>query len=173
MLPANSRGAQSFKKTIMKKITLLAAIVCIGFAANAQPPKVPADKGATFGAPGVTAANAVSVEQMITDMKGKTGKVDVKIKGQVTEVCQEMGCWIKVKTKDGETTVRMKDHKFFVPVILSGKDIVIDGTAEERVSTVEQLRHLAEDGGKSKEEIAKITEPKKEIVIQAKSILVL
>ncbi|NCI50892.1 DUF4920 domain-containing protein [Sediminibacterium roseum] len=157
----------------MKKILLLAAVTFAGFAANAQPPKVAADKGATFGAPGVTADNAVPVEQMIADMKGKTGKVDVKIKGTVTEVCQEMGCWIKVKTADGATTVRMKDHKFFVPVILSGKQIVIDGTAEERVSTVEQLRHLAEDGGKSKEEIAKITEPKKEIVIQAKSILVL
>jgi hypothetical protein len=165
--------ANSFKKTIMKKILFLAAIATIGLTANAQPPKVPADKGATFGAAGVTADNAVPVEQMIADLKGKTGQVPVKIKGQVTEVCQEMGCWIKVKTAAGETTVRMKDHKFFVPVILSGKTIVIDGTAEERLSTVEQLRHLAEDGGKSKEEIAKITEPKKEIVIQAKGILVL
>jgi hypothetical protein len=63
----------SLKKTTMKKILLLAAVTFIGFAVNAQPPKVPADKGATFGAAGVTAENAVPVEQMIADMKGKTG----------------------------------------------------------------------------------------------------
>ncbi|MEO8174958.1 MAG: DUF4920 domain-containing protein, partial [Sediminibacterium sp.] len=60
-----------------------------------------------------------------------------------------------------------------VPVILNGKSIVIDGTAEEKITSVESQKHLLEDAGKSKEEIAKIKEPKKEIVIQAKSILVL
>ena len=35
------------------------------------------------------------------------------------------------------------------------------------------LKHYAEDAGKSKEEIATIKEPKKEIVLQAKGILVL
>jgi cyanophycinase-like exopeptidase len=69
--------------------------------------------------------------------------------------------------------VKMKDHKFTVPVILNGKTIVIDGMAEEKLTSVEQLRHFAEDAGKSKAEIAKITEPKKEILVQAKGILVL
>lgn len=157
----------------MKKILTILAATCIGFAVNAQPPKVPADKGATFGAEGVTADNAITVEQLVSNLKGKEGKVDVKIKGKVTEVCQEMGCWIKVQSTNGDMTVRMKDHKFFVPVVLSGKTIVIDGTAEEKITTVESQKHLLEDAGKSKEEIAKITKPKKEIVIQAKGILVL
>ena len=43
----------------------------------------------------------------------------------------------------------------------------------EKLTSIEQLRHFAEDGGKSKEEIAKIKEPRKEIVMQAKGILVL
>ncbi|MES2374091.1 MAG: DUF4920 domain-containing protein [Bacteroidota bacterium] len=157
----------------MKKIILILSALCIGFAVNAQPPKVPADKGATFGAEGVTADNAITVEQLVSNLKGKEGKVDVKIKGKVTEVCQEMGCWIKVQSTNGDMTVRMKDHKFFVPVILSGKTIVIDGTAEEKITSVESQKHLLEDAGKSKEEIAKIKAPKKEIVIQAKGILVL
>ncbi|HCL05371.1 MAG TPA: hypothetical protein DHW64_05150 [Chitinophagaceae bacterium] len=69
--------------------------------------------------------------------------------------------------------VKMKDHKFAVPVILNGKKIVIDGVATQTTTSVKQLKHFAEDAGKSKEEIAKITEPKKEIVIQAAGILVL
>lgn len=157
----------------MKKILLVLATVCLGFAVNAQPPSVPADKGATFGAAGVTADNAITVEQLVSNLKGKEGKVDVKIKGKVTEVCQEMGCWIKVQSTKGDMTVRMKDHKFFVPVILNGKTIVIDGIAEEKITSVESQKHLLEDAGKSKAEIAKIKEPKKEIVIQAKGILVL
>jgi uncharacterized protein (UPF0335 family) len=67
----------------------------------------------------------------------------------------------------------MKDHKFAVPVILDGKSVAIHGLAQEKITTVEQLRHYAEDAGKSKEEIAKITEPKKEIVMEAKGVLVL
>jgi hypothetical protein len=67
----------------------------------------------------------------------------------------------------------MKDHSFFVPVSMNGKTIVADGTATLKETSVEMLRHYAEDGGKSKEEIAAIKEPKKEIVLQAKGILVL
>ncbi len=70
-------------------------------------------------------------------------------------------------------TVRMKDHSFFVPLELSGKTVVIDGIAEEKLTSVDELRDVAQDGGKSKTEIAKITQPKKEIVVQAKGVLVL
>jgi cyanophycinase-like exopeptidase len=69
--------------------------------------------------------------------------------------------------------VKMKDHKFLVPVSLNGKEVVIAGVAEQKVTTVEQLRHYAEDAGKSKAEIEAIKAPKKEIVVQAKGLLVL
>jgi len=39
--------------------------------------------------------------------------------------------------------------------------------------SVDMLKQYAEDAGKSNEEIAAIKEPKKEIVLQAKGILVL
>lgn len=156
----------------MKKMMLVLSSLFLGILVNAQPPNVPADKGAVFGQT-TTADNAITVEQLAENMKGKTGAVNVKLKGKVTEVCQEMGCWIKIQSTNGEMTVRMKDHKFFVPVILHGKSIVIDGTAEEKLTSVETLKDMASDAGKSKEEIAKIIHPKKEIVIQAKGILVL
>ena len=156
----------------MKNFILVCAIILIGITANAQPPKVPADKGATFGQK-VTADNAITVEQLVDKMKGKTGAVDVKLRGKVTEVCQEMGCWIKVQSEKGDMTVRMKDHSFFVPLVLSGKTVVIEGLAEEKLTSVEQLRDVAADAGKSKEEVAKINQPKKEIVVQARGVLVL
>jgi hypothetical protein len=157
----------------MKKIFLSVCFAVAVLSLQAQPPKVPAPAGATFGEK-VTAEHAISPEQLVTLVQSKPDKkADVKLKATVNQVCKMEGCWIKVKSPDGSMMVRMKDHKFTVPLVLDGKTIVIEGTAEEKLTTVEQLRHFAEDAGKSKEEIAKIKEPKKEIVMQAKGILVL
>ena len=140
---------------------------------HAQPPNVPADKGTTFGAK-TTADNAITVEQLAAIMKNNQGKkTEVKIKGKVTTVCEAMGCWIKIKSTDGDMMVRMKDHSFFVPLALNGKEVVIDGIAEEKQTSVTQLKHYAEDAGKSKEEIDAIKEPKTEITITAKGVLVI
>ena len=67
----------------------------------------------------------------------------------------------------------MKDHKFMVPLSRNGKTIVADGIATLKETSVEMLRHYAEDAGKSKQESEAIKEPKKEITMQAKGILVL
>lgn len=141
--------------------------------AQAQPPKVPANAGDHFGPVKPTADNAISADQLLSDMKGKAGPVNVKVKAKVVAVCQAMGCWLKVQTGSGDITVRMKDHSFFVPTVLSGKTVIIDGAAEEKVVSVDELKDVAEDAGKSKTEVAKITAPKREVVVQAKGILVL
>jgi hypothetical protein len=154
-----------------KKILVLSTFFAV-FAATAQPPKVPAKAGTSFGSK-TTADNAITVEQLYAKMNSKTPTLPVKLKGKVTEVCKEMGCWIKIQSEKGDMTVRMKDHSFFVPLELSGKTVVIDGIAEEKLTSVDELRDVAQDGGKSKTEIAKITQPKKEIVVQAKGVLVL
>ena len=60
-----------------------------------------------------------------------------------------------------------------VPLAINGKTIVAHGTASIQETSVETLRHYAEDAGKSKEEIAAIKEPKKEIIMNATGILVL
>jgi hypothetical protein len=157
----------------MKKLFFSFVLLAAGYMSNAQPPKVPADPGTVFGEK-VTADNAVSVDQLYSLIRSKEDKkMEVTVKGTVSAVCQMEGCWIRVKSPDGNMMVRMKDHKFAVPVILDGKNVAIHGLAQEKITTVEQLRHYAEDAGKSKEEIAKITEPKKEIVMEAKGVLVL
>ncbi len=158
----------------MKNIILFLTVICIGYSVNAQPPKVPADAGAVFGEK-TTADDAITVDQLFAIMKTqeKNKELKIKLKGVVTEVCKMEGCWIKVQSPDGSMMVKMKDHTFMVPVILNGKNIVINGIANEKLTTVEQLRHFAEDAGKSKKEIARITEAKREIIVQAKGILVL
>lgn len=138
---------------------------------KAQPPKGPADQGMTFGIT-TTSEGAVKADELTTLVKGKEG-VDLKVTGKVVEVCKSEGCWIRMETANGPMLIKMKDHSFFVPLSLEGKTIVADGTATLKETSVEMLRHYAEDAGKSKKEIADIKEPKKEITIQAKGILVL
>jgi hypothetical protein len=48
----------------------------------------------------------------------------------------------------------------------------MEGVAFREVLSVEMLRHYAEDGGKSKEEIEKITEPEPRLSFEASGVLV-
>lgn len=158
----------------MKKFLSFIVAAATSTIVMAQPPNVPADKGAEFGEK-VTVESAVPVSQMAKVVQNKEGekKMNVKVKGEVTQVCEAEGCWLKMKNGDETIMVRMKDHKFLVPTIMKGKTIVVEGEAEYKETSVAQLKHYAEDAGKSKEEIEKIKDPKKEIVLQAKGILVL
>jgi hypothetical protein len=155
----------------MKKIFSLFISFMIVIAAMAQPPKVPATKGTNFGAK-TSVDGAVAANELSNVLADKT-TADVKVKGKVVEVCKAEGCWIRMETASGPMLIKMKDHAFMVPLALNGKTIVADGTAELKETSVEMLKHYAEDAGKSKEEIAAIKEPKKEIILQAKGILVL
>ncbi|MGF2412799.1 DUF4920 domain-containing protein [Ferruginibacter sp.] len=155
----------------MKKLLSLVTLLAISVAVMAQPPKGPAKKGMNFGAK-TTVEGAIAANELPAALVEKNS-ADVKVKGKVTEVCKAEGCWIRMETANGPMLIKMKDHSFTVPLALNGKTIVADGTAELKETTVEMLKHYAEDAGKSKAEIEAIKEPKKEIILQAKGILVL
>ncbi len=54
-----------------------------------------------------------------------------------------------------------------------GKTVVAEGTASIKETPVSELKHYAEDAGKSKEEIDMITTPKKEVVFNASGVKVI
>jgi len=143
----------------------------IGVCLLAQPPKGPANKGMTFGEK-TTAEGAIAANDLGSKLKGAE-TAEVKVTGKVVEVCKAEGCWLRMETASGPMLIKMKDHAFLVPLSMNGKTIVAEGTATLKETSVEMLRHYAEDAGKSKAEIEAIKEPKKEITMQAKGILVL
>ena len=69
--------------------------------------------------------------------------------------------------------VMFKDYGFFVPLDFAGSKVVIQGMAFTEITTVEELRHYAEDEGKSAEEIAQITEAEKEHKFMANGVALL
>ena len=98
--------------------------------------------------------------------------LQAKFTGVVKEVCQEKGCWMKVELDGGEEAmVRFKDYGFFMPKDISGKEVIINGYAFVEEMSVEDQKHYAEDGGKSEDEIAKITKPKKTFGFEANGVL--
>jgi hypothetical protein len=161
----------TFKKLqTMKKLLLLACSIVFAVAGFAQDP-ASATKGVTYGA-GTTSEGSVPVADM--EKKMVNNKFDGKVYGKVVEVCQEKGCWMKIEKAGGETMmVKFKDYGFFMPKDIVGKEVVVDGSASLKETSVKQLQHYAKDAGKSKEEIEKINKPKKDIQFVASGVLVL
>lgn len=69
--------------------------------------------------------------------------------------------------------VKFEDYAFFVPMDLVGKTVVIDGMARQKIVSVNELKHLAEDGKKPQAEIDAITKPEKQVKFEASGVLVL
>ncbi len=161
----------------MKKIWSV-AVCCLLFAslAVAANQDSKADKKSkksanTFGE-AITKKDAVAAEKLLEMMDGKE-KTEVKITGKINEVCKVKGCWMTVDLGNGKNMrVTFKDYGFFVPKDAGGKTFWAEGEAKMKTTSVEMLRHYAEDAGKSKEEIAAITEPKKELIFVAKGVIV-
>jgi hypothetical protein len=155
----------------MKHLLNVAVLLFVGMIAFAQSPK-PAEKGVTYGA-GTTNENTVTVTEM--EKKFSTdNKFEGKVVGKVVEVCKEKGCWMKVEKPNGETMmVKFKNYGFFMPKNIEGQTVVLEGETVVKEVSVKQQKHYAEDAGKSKEEIEKIKEPKKETQFVAKGVLVL
>jgi hypothetical protein len=104
---------------------------------------------------------------------GDKAEMQAKVTGTVESVCQVKGCWMKVNLDNGETMrVMFKDYAFFVPKDIAGKTVVFEGEVKKTTVPVEHLKHYAQDAGKSKEEIAQITEPKDELTFIADGVIV-
>ncbi|MEM1216570.1 MAG: DUF4920 domain-containing protein [Bacteroidota bacterium] len=98
--------------------------------------------------------------------------VAVTVRGTVDGVCQKKGCWMTMVDASGEGMfVRFKDYGFFVPVDISGREVVMNGKAFYQITPVDELRHYAEDEGLPQAEIDAITEPKKELRFYADGVI--
>jgi len=108
----------------------------------------------------IDAANASTTKSMAFQYKSmKIGDtINAKMTGKINEVCSTKGCWMRLDLEGEEIMVRFKDYGFFMPLNATG-EVVINGKAFIDEISINDLRHFAEDAGKSKEEIEAITEP--------------
>lgn len=155
----------------MKKIFLSLLIVTAVSAGAQDKEKVQASKGVVYG---VVSADDKSITPDEIKSKLVNDQFEGQVKAKVTEVCKAEGCWIKVQKADGTSMmVRAKDHKFLMPENIVGKTVLIEGSATVKEVTEEMRKHYAEDGGKSKKEIAAIKGSEKDVQFAAKGVKVL
>lgn len=167
----------------MRTFFLFAAVLVLGACANNAKKAdtnedqtnivVDAPEIEVYGDSTVTAEGAISPPEFLAEMMGKDS-MDAKLKAVVTEACTRKGCWMKLDMGNGkEMRVRFKDYGFFVPTEgMAGKHIVVQGRAYTDTTSVEDLRHYAEDAGKSEDEIAAINEPEIETTFEANGVIV-
>jgi hypothetical protein len=155
----------------MKKILfVLFALATVSVNAQEADEIKPAAKGVVYGTQ-LTETNAIPVDDLTPKMVN--GTFEGKVTGKVKEVCQTMGCWMKLEKADGTTVmVKTKDHSFFMPKNIVGKTVVVEGTASVKEETEAKQKHYAEDAGKTKDEIAKIKGAKKEVQFTASGVKV-
>lgn len=149
----------------MKKILFAAfAACCMLTAVNADAQK---SYGKSF-----KAKNAQTAEALSKSLEAKANIPNVVVKGEIAQVCQAEGCWLKLKNTGGEDMlVKFKDHAFLIPKDTKGNAVVF-GTAVRKTISVEERRHMAEDAGKTQEEIAAITAPRTEVRIEAEGLVI-
>lgn len=120
----------------------------------------------------ISPENAVSAAELMAMMTGKDS-VPVKVEGTINASCAMKGCWMKMDLgNEKEMHVTFKDYGFFVPKNLDGENAIIEGYASVDTLDVAYLRHLAQDAGKSQEEIDAITEPKVSLTYVATGVLI-
>ena len=165
----------------MKRILFLLALSFVAFSCknekSEEKPLAEVEEIAinyqTFGDK-ISDEDVLTKTEMIEKYKSlKSGDtINLKFAATVKEVCQKKGCWMKVDMGEDETMIRFKDYGFFMPKDITGQEIIVNGKAYVEEMSVEDQRHFAEDGGKSAEEIAAITAPKRTLAFEADGVLI-
>ena len=119
----------------------------------------------------ISPEDALPASELPALLEGKQ-TVEARLTGKVKSSCQMTGCWMDVDMGNGEVIhVTFKDDGFLMPMDAAGKTAIIEGEATYEEIPVELLKHLAEDEGKTQEEIDAITEPEMEYTFVAKGVI--
>ncbi|SFN87255.1 protein of unknown function [Bizionia echini] len=124
----------------------------------------------------IEAENALNVNEISEKYQNLAvgDTLQIKVLAKVNSVCQAKGCWMRLDLEnDEEVMVKFKDYGFFMPKNIADRDVIINGKAYVTEVSVDEQRHYAEDAGKTEEEIAAITEPKRTLSFEADGVLLI
>jgi len=148
----------------MKQIKSLSFIFFITLCFMACKPAVKMEKGVDVFGEDFKVENVGDFNTIVSSLEGEK-EIESVLKVKINSVCKVKGCWMTaspIDGGDGEFFVKFKDYGFFVPVDMvdaGPKEVYMKGKAFKEITSVDELRHYAEDEGLPKEEIEKITEP--------------
>jgi len=79
----------------------------------------------------------------------------VLVEGEILDVCPMMGCWMELKSDDGEgmIKVKVKDGDIVFPVEAKGSTALVEGTVYKieltQEKAIEHFEHVAEEKGEA------------------------
>jgi len=93
----------------------------------------------------------LKIADIYANLEGYQNKL-VVVEGDVTQVCQTMGCWTMIS--NGTNEIRAQTlHKFFLPKDMKNVKAVVQGEFEVKEITEEQAKHFAEESGQPTDNI--------------------
>ena len=108
---------------------------------------------ANYGAE-LTLTEKTSISSILEDPESFLDKT-VLIEGEVLDVCPMMGCWMEIKSDDGERMikVKVKDGEIVFPVEAKGKTALVEGTVYKieltQEKAIQHFEHVAEEKGET------------------------
>jgi hypothetical protein len=158
----------------MKNKVLLLSFLWVALACGEKKPEASKQIFGVFG-DSIQSENALTASEMYTKYKSlqKGDTLSVKFKTTINEICQNKGCWMTLDLGNKEQAfVKFKDYGFFVPMNAQKREVVVEGKAFIEETPVAELKHYAEDEGKSKAAIDSIVAPKIEYKFLAHGVLI-
>jgi hypothetical protein len=140
---------------------MFAALTLIALPAMAQNP------GKHFGEP-FTDAKAVTLGDAMKNVEKYANK-QIKVEGEIRDVCQTKGCWLVVTDGEHAMRVTFKAYSFFVPKDAVGKKVVLEGTVAKETIDEDRARHFAEES-KQKVDVSKIKGPQVTVTLIASGV---
>ncbi|MBX3246947.1 MAG: DUF4920 domain-containing protein [Myxococcales bacterium] len=139
--------------------TLLLLTLALGCASQSPPPTTPEAPSAAapatapagpeaFGEP-LSDAPVIALATLAADPASFAGQT-VKTEGEVTQVCQRMGCWMEMRAEDAPTVrVPMAGHAFFLPRDAAGRRATVEGQLVLRELSDDEREHLESEGAEA------------------------
>ncbi len=138
------------------------------------PPAGDAKAGEWYGEKVPADGNLDEINNVVTKLDKGVPSITGKFIAKIKEVCTRDGCSLKLELENGRTAiVHMKDTTVFFPLAAKGTTVIVNGETVIKTVTVEELKKEAAHLKKTKEEMAAIKDPEKQVRVIAKGIVVI
>jgi hypothetical protein len=97
----------------------------------------------------------------------------VLVRGTISDVCQNKGCWLVVTDGVEEMRVTFKDYAFFVPKDSDGRNVVLEGVvSEEEISEGAATHYASVSRTTDTTAVELIKGPQKVVTMEASAVAI-
>lgn len=100
----------------------------------------------------ITLAEKTKISNILADPEAYLD-LTVLVEGEILDVCPMMGCWMELKSDDGEgmIKVKVKDGEIVFPVEAKGSTALVEGKVYKieltQEKAIEHFQHVADEKG--------------------------